>query len=100
MESLKFIFGTLLILFGSFIIGANYACIFINRKNAKKGIDKHHSFSPLIGPVSFMIGASFVNLNFSILMIIVFIIDPGTWLIVIGLPYAIFKGSFSIKRKN
>ena len=98
MEVLKYIFGVLLMLFGVYIIGANYACIIINKRNIKKGIDKHHSFSPLFGPILILIGLSFLKFNIGVWGIIVFIVDPGTWLILLGLPYALFKEFFS--RKN
>ena len=82
-------------LFGLFIVGMNYASIVVNRRNVKNGIDKHHSMSPIIGPLFFVMGASFLNMKFSLLMIMVFVIDPGTWMIVLGLPYALVKGFFN-----
>ncbi|MBT3311328.1 MAG: hypothetical protein HN737_02755 [Desulfobacterales bacterium] len=95
MDVIKYILGVFLILFGVYIIAANYACIIINKRNKKKGIDKHHSFSPVFGPLLFIIGLSFVELSITFWVIIVFLVDPGTWLILLGLPYALFKGFFS-----
>jgi|APSaa5957512622_1039677.scaffolds.fasta_scaffold136778_1 hypothetical protein len=97
MDVIKYILGVFLILFGVYIIAANYACIIINKRNKKKGIDKHHSFSPVFGPLLFIIGLSFVELSITFWVIIVFLVDPGTWLILLGLPYALFKGFFSGK---
>jgi len=98
MYVLKYILGVFLILFGVYIIAANYACIIINKRNKKKGIDRHHSFSPVFGPLLFILGLSFVELSIGFLSgIIVFLIDPGTWLILLGFPYALFKGFFSGK---
>ena len=83
---------------GVLIIIANYVCIIKSHMNKRKGIDKHHSLSPVLGPLLFLMGLPFAKVNLGMFAIIVFAVDPGTWLILIGLPYAICKGSFSSKK--
>ena len=102
MIYLHYILGVGLMVFGIYIVGVNYCCIIVRERNKRKGIDRHHSVSPFIGPVSYLIGALLSPLKTGIHVLIVFVLDPGTWLIVLGLPYALLTEllGLSNKRKN
>lgn len=89
MVYLQHILGIGLMFFGIYIVGLNYGCIIVSERNKRRGIDKHHSVSPFIGPISYLIGASLSPFKIGIHVLIVLVLDPGTWLIVLGLPYAL-----------
>jgi len=99
MIYLQYILGVGLMVFGIYIVGVNYCCIIVSERNKRKGIDKHHSVSPFIGPISYLIGTLLSPLRIGIHVLIVSALDPGTWLIVLGLPYALLTELLRLRRK-
>jgi len=100
MIYLQYILGVGLMVFGIYIVGVNYCCIIVSERNKRKGIDKHHSVSPLFGPISYLIGTSLSPFKIGIHALIVWVLDPGTWLIVLGLPYAVLTELLGLSNKE
>lgn len=73
---------------GAFLIALNYSALVVNYRNRRKGIDRHHSFVPLLGG---LLGAWGVYLlGQPMLAVAVALSDPGIW--VIGLlPVALLR---------
>jgi hypothetical protein len=100
MIYLQYILGIGLMLFGIYVIGVNYGCIIVSECNKRKRIDKHHSVSPLIVPMSHLIGTSLSPFKIGVHVLIVLVLDPGTWPIVLGLPYALLTQLLGLPNKK
>jgi hypothetical protein len=76
--------------FGVFVVVANYAAVFTNSRNAKRGIDRHVSLVPLIGPglvtISWLPFAASIRWS-GWLIAAVWLLDLGTWVMVHALVY-------------
>lgn len=86
--------GVILLIFGIYFIGLNYVRQITNYRNRKQGIDKHSSPAPFIGPLAFFFGWLFFFNSMNRGVFLVFLLDPDTVMVAIGLPYAIWKGHF------
>ena len=85
---LRYLFAGALILFGLFIVIANYVRLITNYRNRKK--DGHWSSpAPIIGPLFVIIGYSVLPLEFSNWIFLAVILDPDTVITVIGLPHLV-----------
>ena len=40
-----------------FVVGMNWSCVFLNFRNRRRGIDKHHSMVPVVAQVLLVIAA-------------------------------------------
>ncbi len=89
--TLRTIFAIALLFLGAFITFINYGAIFENRKNAKRGIDKHHSFVPILAPVGFIGGGLLLPYNFGSYFCFASLFDPGTIVLIIGFPYYLIR---------
>ena len=96
----QYVLGAGIMVFGIYIVGVNYWCIIVSERNKRKGIDKHHSVSPFIGPISYLVGTLLSPLKIGVHVLIVSALDPGTWLIVLGLPYALVTELLGLSNKQ
>jgi hypothetical protein len=81
------LFYALLVLAGAYVIAMNWGCIFANLRNAREGIDKHHSFSPIVGPLLVVVGLSKLAPDLGWFLVLPIVVDPATWILVYGLPF-------------
>lgn len=81
-------------LFALFFVVVNWASVIISERNKRKGIDRHHSPSPLLSII--LAGAAFLLYPYAhkIWIWIIPVVDIGNWAVLIGLPWAIAKGAF------
>ena len=93
------IFGILMLL-ASYVILVNWGCVIASRRNSRKGIDRHHS---MVSGISLILaGIAYPLYPFMpkwwIGLIPAF--DIGTWMLIIGLPWAIVQGAFKSKKEQ
>ncbi len=86
IETLRYIAGGFVALFGAFIIVGTYITIFT--KSTKKG---GTSLVPLVGPLAIVGGIAITPLPFSHWIWVVFLIDLNTTLIPAGLVMSKFS---------
>jgi hypothetical protein len=80
--------GWILLAAGLFFIVLNYGALAVNYLNRRRGIDRHHSFVPLLGG---LLGASGLYvLGQGALAFVIAVADPGVWVIAL-LPAALLR---------
>ena len=89
MESLSHLFGGALLLFGSFIIVANYVRQITNFRNRNKKNGQWSSPAPFVGPLFIIVGYSMLPFEFSNWMFLVIVLDPDTVITILSLPFPI-----------
>ncbi len=83
------------ILISVYILIMNWGCVIKNIRNKRKGIDRHHSTVPLVSIV-FAVALAYPLYPYTPKwwIFIIPILDIGNWILIIGLPWAIYKGAF------
>ena len=89
MESLKFLFGSALLLFGIFIIFTSYVRHITNHRNRNKKDAPYSSPAPIVGPLFVIVGYTALPFEFSNWIFLVILLDPDTLITLVGLPYLI-----------
>ncbi|MFK5970778.1 MAG: hypothetical protein QM487_11755 [Candidatus Marithrix sp.] len=89
MQTIKWIFGIILCLFGLYVAFCNWAFIILNIRNRKKGFGKFYSQGSIIGPVSWLVGCTLIPISLHIAIWFVFLVDPSTWIMGASLPFLI-----------
>ncbi len=89
MELLKYVFGGALLLFGLFIVLANYVRQVTNFRNRKKENGKWSSPAPFVGPIFVVVGYSALPFEYTPWLFLIFLLDPDTVITIIFLPYLI-----------
>ncbi len=92
MDFLQTILGLGLLLFGLFIIVCSYIRQVQNHKNRNNPEASYSSPAPFIGPILVIVGLTLVSVELSPWMLLLFLLDPDTVLIVVGLIWLLFKG--------
>ena len=90
MEIIRWIFGSILLLFGGYVSSFGIIRAVINFKNKKRGINRHISGMPIIGPLLFIGGWYITPLPWSWFVLLILILDVDTLLLPVGL-YLIYK---------
>jgi len=91
MVNFQYIFGIVLIIFGSYLLFLNFfrqLHNFRNRKNKRSGWS---SPVPLIAPVVFGLGYFVLPINFNPIVLIVFLLDADTVVVLLGIPVLLFQ---------
>lgn len=94
MNLIRIIIAALLLLFGAYVAIMNWGCVIISMMNKRRGIDRHHSTTPIISVVSAGFAYIVYPLHPKEWIGLVPLVDIGNWVLVIGLPIAIARGSF------
>lgn len=81
------IFCVLISFLGVWIAFTNGWGMYKNAQYTREGIDKHVSFVPIIGPVLMMVGLGNLVEGIGWFLIVPWVIDPGTLVLVFGLLY-------------
>lgn len=92
MDFLLTILGLGLLAFGSFIIVCSYIRQVQNHKNRDNPKASYSSPAPFIGPIFVIIGLALLSVELSLWMLLLFLLDPDTVMIVFGLIWLLFKG--------
>lgn len=88
MDTLRYVLGGLLLIFGAVIVSVNYARQISNFRNRKK--DGHWSSPfPIIGPLLIVVGYSALPIGFSKWVFLAFVLDPDTVAAVLSLPFLV-----------
>jgi hypothetical protein len=77
-----------LVVIGAYLIAINYRALVTNHRNRRSGIDRHHSFVPILGGLLGSIGAYLLVRN--PLAFVVAAVDPGVWVLAL-LPVALLR---------
>lgn len=88
---IRTVIAIVLLLFGAFITFANWGCIYENRKNYKKGIDKHISYVPFLGAIGWVGGGLLLPYSFGRYLCFAALLDPGTVVMIVGIPYLLIE---------
>ena len=95
MIMLRVTLSILVMLIALFIVVANWGCVITSEMNKRRGIDRHHSVAPVISLL--LVGLIAVPLypwTPKWWMWILPAVDIGTWMFVVGFPWALAKGMF------
>jgi len=100
MNALRTIAASLLILFSAYVALMNWGCVVVSMINKRKGIDKHHSTVPLVSLIcAGMLAYPIYPYAPKWWITMIPAIDIGNWMLIIGLPVAIFQGMFRKEKK-
>ena len=77
----------LLVLAGGYVVTLNWMGMLANWRNAREGIDRHHSLAPLAGPLLLTVGLANLVPGLGWLLLAPKLLDPGTWILVRSLPF-------------
>jgi len=88
------IIAALVLLFGAYIAGLNWAALIINRLNRKRSINKHRSPIPLISIICAGVAYFIYPFHPKKWIVLIPLLDIGNWQLIIGLPIAVAKGAF------
>ena len=94
MNLIQIIIAALLILFGAYVAAMNCRCVLVSMKNKRRGIDKHHSTTPIISVVSAGLAYMIYPLQPKAWISVIPLLDIANWILIIGLPIAIARGLF------
>ncbi len=86
MEILRYILGSLFVLFGLYGITLSYIRQITNYRHIRQGIDSWSSPTPFLGPLAILIGSLVLPLQFGWWILFVFLVDPDTIIALISLP--------------
>lgn len=94
LDTVRWILGGVLLLFGLYVAGFNWASIFINRNLQRKGVDRHVSMAPLAAPVSIALGLAALPITKSWFAWLLPLVDPSLAILIVSLPLLIreFRG--------
>jgi len=98
-EIIRWIFGSILLLFGGYVSSFGIIRAVINFKNKKRGIDRHVSGMPIIGPLVFIGGWYITPLPWSGFVLLILILDFDTLLLPVGLVYLLYKETMNKKKE-
>lgn len=94
MNLIQIIIAAILLLFGAYVAVMNWGSVIVSMRNKRKGIDKHHSTTPIISIVSAGLAYMIYPFQPKEWIGLIPLVDIGNWILIIGLPMAIAKGSF------
>ncbi len=100
MNALRIIAASLLMLFAAYIAVMNWVCVIVSMRNKRKGIDRHHSTVPLISLLASAFAYYIYPLEPKYWIGLFPALDPGNWMLAVGLPVAIVRGAFKGTEKN
>jgi hypothetical protein len=95
MTTARFICALIVLLFSLLLLFLNWAAVFENQRNKRRGIDKRHSLIPLVSAVSTGIALLLYPYTPKMWMLLIPALDIGNWTLIVGLPWAIINGMFS-----
>ena len=91
MDFLLTILGLGLLAFGSFIIVCSYIRQVQNHKNRDNPKASYSSPAPFVGPIFVILGLTLLSVEFSPWILLVFLLDPDTVMVVTGLIWLLFN---------
>jgi hypothetical protein len=91
----------ILMLLAAYVAIVNWGCVIVSERNRRKGIDGHHSTVPAVSLI-LAGGLAYPLYPFAPKWWIGIIpaLDIGTWMLIIGLPWAIAHGAFKKESPN
>jgi hypothetical protein len=100
MNEIRIITAFALIIFGAFVAFKNWVGVAVSLKNKWAGIKKHYSVLPLVSLLTAGLAFLIYPLEPRMWMWAIPILDPGNWILAVGLPMGIARGAFSRKGKG
>lgn len=100
MHDLRIIVASVLILFGAYVAVMNWGCVIVSMRNKRKGIQTHHSTVPLVSLITAMLAWAVYPVHPKSWIGLIPTLDIGNWMLVIGLPIAVAKGTGKGKSKS
>ncbi|MCX6952795.1 MAG: hypothetical protein NTV51_11605 [Verrucomicrobia bacterium] len=97
MKTLQWTGGSLFCLFAVWVACTNWAGIFLNARNQRRGIQRHYSQGPVVGPVSAYLGLAILPFEKNLGLWLLPLIDPSTWILLVG---GLVLGFRSLKTKT
>ena len=98
MTILRASIAGIVMLLAAHIAVMNWGCVIASEINKRRGIDKHHSTVPLISLIlAGVVAYPLYPFTPKWWIGIIPAVDIGTWMLIIGLPWAIAHGIFKKK---
>jgi hypothetical protein len=94
MHEIRIVGAVLLLLLAGYIAVMNWFCVIVSMRNKRKGINKHHSTVPLMSIIISIAAYALYPLNHKEWIGIIPALDISNWILFIGLPWALMKGTF------
>ena len=92
MDFILSILGIASLAFGSFVIVCSYLRQAKNFKNRDNPEAPHSSPAPFVGPLFVIAGLATMSVELSPWIILLFLFDPDTLIVVVGLVWLLYKG--------
>ena len=95
MTALRTCGAIICILMSAYILIMKWGCVIKSGINKHKGIDRHHSTVPVVS-IIFAVALAYPLYPYTPKwwIFLIPVLDIGNWILVIGLPWAIYKGAF------
>jgi hypothetical protein len=91
MNEIRYIAGSLLVLFGAYIAVMNWACVYASAQNKRKGIDKHHSMLHFVSVFPIILAYFTLPSESKAWIFLIPLLDIGNLSLIIGLPIALLR---------
>ncbi len=86
MYPARWIVGSLLCLFAAYVACCNFAALILSSRNRSRGVQRHYSQGPIVGPVAGYLGLFALPVAKPLGLWLLPLIDPSTWIMLMGLP--------------
>lgn len=100
MTELRIITAFCLALFGAVAAFMNWRCVVLSMRNKRNGINKHYSIVPLLSLITCGLAYLICPIEPRVWVWAVPVLDPGNWILAVGLPVAVARGAFRGKEGN
>lgn len=87
---MKAFVGVCLLVMGAWVIIANWIMLCANLRNRRLGIDRHHSFVPLFGPL-LVSGGLYLTVGWSAWLVAPWAADVATLSLVLLVPFLLAR---------
>jgi hypothetical protein len=86
MKILSLTIGVCFLIAGISIVACNYLYLWMNYGNRKRNINNFNSLIPLFGALFLLVGSFMLLIKFRIYFLLVFVLDPGTLILLLSMP--------------
>jgi hypothetical protein len=100
MNEIRIITASALILFGAVAALVNLRSVAVSMRNRKQGMNRHQSVVPLLSLITAVAAYFLYPIEHRIWVFIVPALDPGNWVLAVGLPVAIVRRSLRGQEKE
>ncbi len=74
---------------GLFVIVFNIGSIVVNMRYQRRGVDRHVSMVPIVGPALASVATALAQQRATLWIVLPWIVDPGSWAVVAAIIYGL-----------